>query len=116
MPLAGVISAENSQAVFPYWDGKPHCQAYYLREGGHLATENVTADAGCCRRAENKKIEPVSGLSEINPRQNRCEFRASCGVFPDGGNVCFPYDACPALPGLAKRTKENKGLPTPELT
>jgi hypothetical protein len=54
MPLAGVISAENSQAVFPFRDGKPHCRTYYLRGLRLLATENVTADAGCCRREENQ--------------------------------------------------------------
>jgi hypothetical protein len=33
--------------------------------------------------------------------QNRSKFKASCGVFRDGGNVYFPYGACLVLPGLA---------------
>ncbi|HXC98987.1 MAG TPA: hypothetical protein VN048_06570 [Verrucomicrobiae bacterium] len=63
-----------------------------------------------------KKAGPMSDVAGIKPAKIRSELKASCGACRDGGNACFPYDACLALPGLATRTLENKRLPTPELT
>jgi hypothetical protein len=66
MPLAGVISAENSQAVFPLRDGKPHCRGHYSGDLGCLATEKVGVE-------RDARLPRNYSAHEVPVKKGKCE-------------------------------------------